>query len=78
MVLLLAEALRLLDGEGELLDELVVGLVRGQVQPVEARVRARQPRLLPDLQKFKSNCQRRPLDDHPRIKEIGVLPNSET
>lgn len=34
--LLLAEALRFLDGEGELLHQLLVALVRRQVQPVEA------------------------------------------
>ena len=47
--LLLAEALGLLDGVGELLGELVVRLVGREVEPVEAGVRARQPRVLPHL-----------------------------
>ena len=45
----MAETLGLLDGVGELLGELVIRLVRREVESVEARVRTRQPRVLPDL-----------------------------
>ena len=47
--LFLTEALGFFDGETELLDQLLVALVRRQVEAVEARVRARQPRLLANL-----------------------------
>ena len=49
-VLLLTEALRLLYGELELLDELLVALVGRQVQAVEAGVRPRQPAVLANLE----------------------------
>jgi len=48
-LLLLAEALCLLDRVGELLGELLVALVWRQVQTVEAGVRARKPRVLANL-----------------------------
>ena len=41
----MAKALGLLDGEQELLFELVVALVGREIEPVEAGVRARQPGL---------------------------------
>lgn len=47
--LLLAEAFRLLYGVVEFLHQLVEALVRRQVEPVEAGVGARQPRLLAHL-----------------------------
>ena len=46
---LLTEALGLLDGERHLLDQLFVALVGRQIQPVEARVRARQPSVFAHL-----------------------------
>lgn len=47
--LLLPEPFSLLDCVVQLLHQLVVALVRRQIQPVEARVRPRQPRVLTDL-----------------------------
>lgn len=47
--LLLPEPFSLLDCVVKLLHQLVVALVRRQIQPVEARVRPRQPRVLAHL-----------------------------
>lgn len=49
ILLLLSEALRLLDRIVQLLDELLVRLVRRQIEPIEAGVRSRQPRVLAHL-----------------------------
>lgn len=43
------EALCLLDGKVQLLDKLLIALVRRQVETVEAGVTAWQPRVLADL-----------------------------
>lgn len=43
------EALSLLNGKVQLLDELLIALVRWQVKSVETRVTARQPRVLANL-----------------------------
>ena len=49
LCLLLAESLGLLDGKLELLHELLVALVGGQVEAVEAGVGPWQPTVLPHL-----------------------------
>ena len=47
--LLLEEAFRLLDGEVQFLYELFVTLVGRQIETIETRVTAGEPRVLPDL-----------------------------
>lgn len=47
--LFLSKALRLFDGIVELLDHLLVRLVRRQIQPIKARVRSGQPRVFAHL-----------------------------